>query len=148
MLGSIVWAFLANSISNVHSFGFRRIGSGGFRVAYLGPDGVVYKVDAGRGQDNSQEFRVWQSWQTNLHLLPDWCQLPKMWLYANGILACEYMGEDAIDLSYERKEELWRLGFSDLRKPNLRQLDDGKIAVIDLNVSLPVAEAVSYLWKG
>lgn len=54
--------------------GFRYLGSGSWRIAYLGDDGFVYKVDHGDTDHNLDEFRVYM--RVLEMELPEWLKIP------------------------------------------------------------------------
>lgn len=137
----MLYAFLLKALlvakattDEIASFGFQYLGSGMSRKGYLGPNGNVFKV-ANYVSANEAEYSLWKAWQTVE--LPFWVCIPHMQLHDNGVLECEFMGEDALVLDYWRFRELRRIGFWDIHENNVRELSDRRIAVIDLGGSIP-----------
>lgn len=67
--------------------GFKRLGEGAYRVAFRGPDGLVYKVarDVSYNEEEWDNYR-WLSGKTYSPLV----QLPRM-MYHRGIVVMEYV---------------------------------------------------------
>lgn len=131
--------------------GFRWLGAGAFRDAYLGPDGVVYKVAQGHHcvQDNRAEDEVSRAiWDAAaipaIARLLEKVYVPKTTLYGD-ILAMEYVDgakceyEDARgwledDVPQEVLDALEDLGIYDCHGGNVLRTKDG-YAVVDLGNS-------------
>lgn len=106
MLGTLEYAQIAQDLSTGLTApfeGWRNVGSGSFRTAYLAPDGLIYKVDRNPELSdqygNRAEWTVWTEWVergTNGANIT----LPDMWLHDNGVMAVEYIESDNTSTVY------------------------------------------------
>lgn len=75
--------------------GWSRVGSGGFRTAYLGPDGVVYKCGADdKGENYGSRFEVAKARRLSRKAMPDFIRIPRTSGFSIGnryVVAMEYI---------------------------------------------------------
>ena len=75
--------------------GWQKIGSGGFRTAYLGPDGVIYKVGSdGNEETYGSRFEVRKARRLARKPMPDFIKIPRTSGFTFGdrfIVAMEYV---------------------------------------------------------
>lgn len=134
--------------------GWSRIGSGCYRIAYLSPDGVVYKVQGYyalpgqyEGQSNKEEAenlrRFW------LKKMPEGCRLPRFRFFeldGKGVIAMERFQKTLSqfsDYGDPQGTEYWALrgrlqralGLTDMHGGNLAVDEENKLLVpIDLGM--------------
>jgi hypothetical protein len=125
--------------------GWRKLGSGSSRVAFLGPDNIVYKVCGFEDtiQSRSESAVVWQ-WRKRTDL-PEWCIIPRAYFHEETrVEAMEYF--EGSQPRCERwhcecgQEECWRLrlgelsrmGWHDMQCVNALLTPEGKIVLIDM----------------
>lgn len=71
--------------------GFKHLGTGGFRSAFLGPDGVVYKREWGCSYEmNQAEAKTYEVCSLSV---PEGVRLAECYLY-DTVLAMEYIKDD------------------------------------------------------
>lgn len=73
--------------------GWRHLGTGGFRSAFLGPDGVVYKREWGVSYEMNQNEAFLYEEQGNADEMPVGVRLAECALYGT-VLAMEYIKDD------------------------------------------------------
>jgi len=90
--------------------GWTRIGSGAYRVAFLSPDGVIYKVEhsyngVSWGQSNRGEYEnILRMIRQNVR--HDFCRLPKSTYFqldGRGVMAMEYIDGE--------RPDMWQCGY-------------------------------------
>jgi hypothetical protein len=126
--------------------GWKFLGNGDSREAYLGPDRMVYKVPRLDFEQSEQEHaRVWRIRRTKL---PEWLVIPKVYFHSpTGISVMEYMegkmpgwcwGECSCGTPVCWLKRLtWieaNLSVYDVHTENVLILADGRIAIIDLGI--------------
>ena len=130
--------------------GWKLLGSGCYRVAYLSPDGVVYKVQMfpgmDSGQTNIEEYQTW--WKLRLrHHEPEGFRWPLMNHFEfdghDDVNAMDYVGETLSKYSGPDRQRYvnaakacsWDLGLSDMHHGNIAVDEKRKLIVpIDLGV--------------
>ena len=131
-LGSIDNARIAENLAEEADFhnlpeGWTFLGSGCYRTCYLGPDGIVYKVDSDEGEhsSNSVELRVFKECA---HLMPESVRLCPTNYLSPRVNAMEMAGTQQGNLSNNlarlvtiatRGQGKWG-GVSDLHGGNVR----------------------------
>lgn len=126
--------------------GWRKIGEGIARDAYLSPSGVIYKLPRDGRNSSDQSYSEAVSADRTGNILPfDGWRIPDVTVFHFGvpIVAMEYVatgysaaGPDAID-HYEKTRDVaaeW-FGLSDLHYENVRFDNDGTVVIIDLGIS-------------
>jgi hypothetical protein len=123
--------------------GWEFIGSGSFRRAYRGPDGLVYKVDSDPGNvQRSEEYGNRSEWNAFVEWIErgatsEHAELPECWLWDNGVMCVEHVQPDGTDVPWERVYEFAKslvggayLWTADLHPGNyvVRQ---GRVVIID-----------------
>jgi hypothetical protein len=126
--------------------GWTKLGSGSSRTAFLGPDGLVYKV-SGRGdsyQNRAEANAVW-TWRKRTDL-PEWCIIPRAYYHAETeVTVMEYFegtqpqcGQyagcqcgQAVCWKYRRRE-IAKLGWCDEQRANALLTASGHVVIIDL----------------
>jgi len=104
--------------------GWKYLGQGCYRAAYLSPDGVVYKVQnhPNSGQSNIAEYRRW--WALRLtHRMPEGSRFPALSFFSvdgvlDGVNAMEYLEKT---LNRYRGDEYYK--YSDILHVVACQLD-------------------------
>lgn len=127
--------------------GWKLLGAGSSRTAFLGPDGLVYKVPSwGDTFQNRNEANVVWAWRKRTDL-PTWCIIPRAHFDTEtGVTVMEYhegtqpkcdgyrggceCGQ-AVCWRY-RLGELSNLGWSDTQTANAVLTRDGNVVIIDL----------------
>lgn len=71
--------------------GFKHLGTGGFRSAFLGPDGVVYKREWGCSYEMNQAEA--ETYEARCLSVPEGLRLAECYLY-DTVLAMEYVKDD------------------------------------------------------
>jgi hypothetical protein len=143
-------ADLGHDIGQV-PMGWSYVASGSYRRVFLSPTGVVYKVEMFDGPNEREHekcARIHQmaEWDSNTQDALKYVEVPRTSLYkVNGrqVIAMPfYRGGPGPDRfagavggwSDEAVEAANFLDLRDLHGQNTRLLDDGRIAVIDLNI--------------
>lgn len=153
MIGSQEIADQARYASPYAPRGLTYLGSGAFRDAYLGPDGVVYKVaiSAGCVEDNRAEHDISKAiWDAAdipaIARLLEEVYVPQTSLYGD-ILAMEYIvGKPSVDvmdycdIPFEVESACEALGIFDTHGNNVLECHDltptgARYAVVDLGTS-------------
>lgn len=122
--------------------GWKKIGGGSYRRAYLSPDGIVYKVGYFSSLNCMQLYEV-----VFLHLHAGESWAPPAWLWLvrlghltqeeYGVVAMPYMPKDADHRATFELEKVvgWRDGgsrlVSDLSTENVAELEDGTVVIRD-----------------
>jgi hypothetical protein len=147
-IGCMEYAEMAREI---HSEGWRRnipngwkeLGSGCFRTAFLAPDGIVYKVEARGGHYNPIEYQVFLAFADKM---PEGVSLSPCFFYGNGVLAMELATGDETEwgLPTELRQEIIRItrdndidglgAIRDLHGGNCRRNADGSWTLIDYSL--------------
>lgn len=130
--------------------GWTYLGEGCERRAFLGPDGLVYKMS--RYGDKYQSPReVTRAWQLRKQALPDWLFVPRAYYSAEfNVSVMEYAKgvHPALDHPCDRScvcedETCWKkraawvrneLGIIDVHGNNVIILEDGRLALVDLGL--------------
>lgn len=118
--------------------GWKRLGKGCYRIAYLSPDGVVYKVEhdyggAGWPQSNRGEDKNLRRYRFTK--MPEGCRLPR-WQYfeldGKGVMAMEKF--DTLLWQFGRYEEGNGKYYVALRRLSLLMIDIGDFHAANLAV--------------
>lgn len=136
--------------------GWKEIGSGEYRTAYLSPTGVVYKIERGfrKNQSNRGEYERILELRYDKILAGYGAYIPKAWLYECGrtdVIAMEYVTGASITLAClldneckcgpEFSECGWDIldrvstasGLTDLHRDNVVFIpEQNRVALIDL----------------
>lgn len=127
--------------------GWKRLGSGCYRIAFLAPSGTVYKV---QGSPSSFQSNVSEAYTLRRYMfqkLPKGCRFPRYQLFmvkeGEGVMAMERMTSLLREYSQHREEhrrvrnlkrdlaealhDLW-----DLHDDNVGVAEDGAVVPIDL----------------
>lgn len=127
----VVWGL--ETIANDHELpeGFTYLGKGWSRTAYLGPDGLVYKVptsDYSAGLCVSERDRYTRlcedAKKVGVHLAKAY------WHEDARVLTMEFCSKSR-DLVWTETEKIGRLGIGDLHDGNAWLDDKGRIVVVD-----------------
>lgn len=116
--------------------GWTFLGAGAYRQAFLSPTGTVYKVAKYYPEENENEHRACTRIRQNVK--QDLVYVPETSLYGQ-VLAMEYVdGSPALWSEMSKAEGhtvMDVLGIRDCHSGNVRRMRDGKLAVIDYNIS-------------
>jgi hypothetical protein len=124
--------------------GWRKLGTGSSRTAFLAPDGLVYKItDRDDTYQNHHEVKAVWAWRKRD--LPDWCIIPRAYLdpdtevlvmeYHEGTQPkCDRRGcECGLAVCWtSRLTELVKLGWADRQCANAVLTPEGNVVIIDL----------------
>src|SRR6266496_3685209 len=112
--------------------GWRRLGSGVYRIAFRGPDGLVYKVEKNGSWNTANEAKVFQYWKDNNYsFAPDF----RYWPDANVMVMPEYkvLGTSTWDNSVSIRDQVEAIQYdyevTDSHEDNLA-LDGDRVVVI------------------
>lgn len=120
--------------------GWRRMGSGCYRVAFLAPSGVVYKVQ--HWQNNSYQTNAGEAEKLRslmFRKLPQGCRFPRYQLFeleGEGVMAMERFNQTMRSISsYSAEGKRLRALENRLiaALPELRDMHDDNIAVDEVN---------------
>ncbi len=127
--------------------GWRYLGSGISRYAFLSPSGVVYKVAKADfyTSHNENEHKAATGVRKLLKLnvpsakrMRDYIAVPETRIFASGVLAMEYLGDEEQHDGGPAIKCFKHLGIGlDTHPGNLRRTPDGKVAMIDLGHENP-----------
>jgi len=131
--------------------GWKRLGAGSSRTAYLGPDGLVYKVSSwGDYFQSKNEAKVVWAWRKR-NDLPEWCVIPRAYFHAEtGVEVMEYFegSQPPCDQYFGcscgqavcwrlRIRDLVKLGWADPQTANALLTRDGRVVLIDMGCNDP-----------
>jgi hypothetical protein len=125
--------------------GWTKLGAGSSRTAFLGPDGLVYKVSEYEDYfQNRNEGKVVWTWRKRADL-PSWAIVPRAHFDEDsGVLVMEYHEGSQPNCSHygcscgqevcwvKRLRELAQLGWCDMQTANAVLAEDGRVVLIDL----------------
>ena len=133
--GSVEHANTAQSFGHRYSpgelpSGWRWLGNGRHRTAYLGPDNHVYKVQRSSGS-YSANARELITYARCKDIMPTGIQLAATAYLTDRVNVMAYAGDDlkAYDTSLDAKVAY--LGIGDLFEGNVRRHENGDIIIID-----------------
>jgi hypothetical protein len=128
--------------------GWKFLGEGSERRAFLGPDGLVYKM-AKYGENYQSPREVVKVWELRGQEIPEWLFIPRSYYSAEfNVTVMEYAEGDkpSSDCDYRcvcdnetcwRKRAKWikdNLGLIDVHGDNVVILEDGRLALVDLGI--------------
>lgn len=139
-VGTAAEAKIASGLSRYGTIlpeGWRNLGSGSTRTAYLSPSGVVYKV--GRERNNKVEAEAIESFYKQGKAEDENYYIPKAAMFACGVLAMERVegkkrgGGDSWSVQEERgSAALSALGIADVGRHNYVIMEDGRVGCYDI----------------
>ena len=110
--------------------GFRYLGSGAYRHAFLGPDNVVYKRDVhDYTEDEGGNLSEWATYCDESKVLPEGVRLAVTALYGT-IIAMEYIPTKSPMLPAETRHKIINMGVWDCYGNNVR-VKDGMVVLTD-----------------
>ena len=91
--------------------GWKWLGSGAYRNAYLSPTGVVYKVC--RDSDSHNNDKEWRTYRKATSMKAEGFRIAACRVFASGVLAMEYVKDDGSDVddSFEAMRKFMRKNF-------------------------------------
>ena len=125
--------------------GWKLLGRGSSRTAFLGPDGLVYKVPSGDTYQNAAEGQAVWLWRKRTDL-PEWLIIPRAHFDSEtGVLVMEYhegsqprcAGWDGCSCGQavcwvEKLRDAAKLGWCDQQTANALLTPDGKVVLVDM----------------
>lgn len=132
--------------------GWDKVGEGDERIAYLSPDGIVYKVELTlNGANTTEYFNIcqiqllepvenWRVPEASLYVLDKFHSVIAMeYIQGTGAIFCQSTYRNVsctcnefpcVGIEWEMIGELW--GITDLHSDNIRQLPDGTKVLVDV----------------